>query len=130
MHSSYCSGMRVTRRLTYQASRPAARTVNTLLVGDDSSLASAVQHVELFGDVKLIGLVTEDEALHGLRVGGVPVLGAPSLSPACWQVSGLSWSLFRALVVFHWRDRGKGNGVRGAGSYPPDEQIWSMAAFA
>ena len=77
----FASGLRVTRRITYQASRPAARKVNTLLVGDDFSLASAIRHVELFGDVKLVGLVTEDEALHGLRVGGVPVLGAPQSLP-------------------------------------------------
>jgi len=78
---AFASGLRVTRRLTYQAHQPAARTVNTLLVGDDSALASAIRHVELFGDVKLVGLVTEDEALHGLRVGGVPVLGASKALP-------------------------------------------------
>jgi FlaA1/EpsC-like NDP-sugar epimerase len=55
--------------------------VNTLLIGDDSSLASAIRHVELFGDVNLVGLVTEDESLHGLRIGGVAVLGAPRALP-------------------------------------------------
>ncbi|MGA2992151.1 MAG: nucleoside-diphosphate sugar epimerase/dehydratase, partial [Candidatus Korobacteraceae bacterium] len=77
----FASGLRVMRRITYQASRPATRTVNTLLVGDDSSLASAIRHVELFGDVKLIGLLCEDESLHGLRVGGIPVLGSPKSLP-------------------------------------------------
>jgi FlaA1/EpsC-like NDP-sugar epimerase len=77
----FASGLRVTRRLTYQATRSAARTVNTLLIGDDSSLASAIRHVELFGDVNLVGLVTEDETLHGLQIGGVPVVGAAHSLP-------------------------------------------------
>jgi FlaA1/EpsC-like NDP-sugar epimerase len=77
----FAAGVRVTRRLTYQASRTAARKVNTLLVGDDSSLASAIRHVELFGDVKLVGFVSKDESLLGLRVGGIPMLGSPQSLP-------------------------------------------------
>ena len=96
----FASGLRVTRRLTYQASRPpATRTVNTLLIGDDSSLASAIRHVELFGDVKLVGLVNEDEPLHGLRIGGVPVLGAPQSLPRLLASLGVE------LVIVSGADR-------------------------
>jgi FlaA1/EpsC-like NDP-sugar epimerase len=78
---AFASGLRVTRRLTYQATRPAARSMNTLLVGNDFSLVAAIRHVELYGDVKLVGLVSEDEAIHGLRIDGVPVLGSPRSLP-------------------------------------------------
>ena len=73
----FASGLRTLRRVTYQAVRPAARQVPTLLVGNDTSLASAIRHVELYGDVKLVGLVSDETSLLGLRVGGIPVLGSP-----------------------------------------------------
>jgi FlaA1/EpsC-like NDP-sugar epimerase len=103
----FASGLRVMRRLTYQASLPATRRVNTLLVGDDSSLPSAIRHVELFGDVKLVGLVCEDESLHGLRVAGVPVLGPAqslprflaSLGVELVIVSGAESSLIGEIVT-------------------------------
>lgn len=73
----FASGLRTFRRITYEARLPSARHVPTLLVGDASSLASAIRHVELYSDVKLVGLVTEEATLFGLRLGGVPVLGSP-----------------------------------------------------
>jgi FlaA1/EpsC-like NDP-sugar epimerase len=75
------SGMRILRRVTYQGLIPATRSVNTLVVGNGSSLAGAIRHVELYNDVKLVGLVTDDSLLRGLRISGVPVLGSPESLP-------------------------------------------------
>jgi len=77
----FASGMRVLRRISYHAVRPAVRSLNTLLVGNDSFLASAIRHVELYGDVKLVGLITDEPLLVGRRICGIRVLGALSLLP-------------------------------------------------
>lgn len=85
----FASGLRTLRRITYEAGLPASRHVPTLLVGDDSSLASAIRHVELYGNVKLVGLVSEEASLLGLRVGGVPVLGSPQSLPRLMASLGI-----------------------------------------
>ena len=85
------SGMRILRRVTYQRLIPATRSVNTLLVGSGSSLAGAIRHVELYNDVKLVGLVTDDSVLRGLRISGVPVLGPPESLPRLLASLGWTW---------------------------------------
>ncbi len=79
---AFAASVRLLRRVTYEAVRPTvSRSFRTLLVGNDTSLASAIRHVEVYRDVNLVGLLSEEPDVVGLRIAGVSVLGTPASLP-------------------------------------------------
>ncbi len=75
--------LRFLRRQVYHASRATEAThqYRTLLIGSDKLLALALAHVCDQSDVNVVGLVSEDANLVGMRIDGVPVLGTPRQLP-------------------------------------------------
>jgi FlaA1/EpsC-like NDP-sugar epimerase len=69
------SGLRVIRRYEHELLNRAGRGPDTLVVGSEATLASAVRHLQSSGDTNIVGLVTEDERLVGLRVDDILVRG-------------------------------------------------------
>ena len=71
------SAVRLTRRLAYESvSRPTQRP-RALIVGCETTLATAVRHLHGCKEAQVIGLVSEDERLAGANIAGRPVLGTP-----------------------------------------------------
>ena len=71
------SAVRLTRRLAYEAvSRPTERP-RALIVGCETTLATAVHHLHGCREAQVIGLVSEDQRLAGANIAGRPVLGTP-----------------------------------------------------
>lgn len=69
------SGLRIARRYEHELRNRAGRGPDTLVVGSEVTLASAVRHLRASGNTNIVGLVTEDEQLVGLRVDGILVRG-------------------------------------------------------
>ncbi len=69
------SGLRIVRRYEHELRNRAGRGPDTLVVGSEATLASAVRHLRASGNTNIVGLVTEDEQLVGLRVDGILVRG-------------------------------------------------------
>jgi FlaA1/EpsC-like NDP-sugar epimerase len=72
-----CAGcMRILRRLTHEAVHQVDHPVyRALLVADDSSIAGAVRLAGIDADIELVGVISEDQKMHGMNVAGVPVVG-------------------------------------------------------
>jgi FlaA1/EpsC-like NDP-sugar epimerase len=75
-----CAGsMRILRRLTHQTVHQIDQPVyRALLVADDSSIAGAVRLAGIDPHIELVGVITEDQTMHGLNIAGVPVVGGMS----------------------------------------------------
>jgi FlaA1/EpsC-like NDP-sugar epimerase len=71
------STLRVTRRLTNEAAYHATTRPRALIVGCETTLATAVNHFQTAHEAHVVGLISEDERLVGLHIGGRPVLGQP-----------------------------------------------------
>lgn len=69
---------RGTRRLTYEGSRLRNTTQSAVIVGPENSLAAAMYQVTQHPEIRVVGLLTPDEAMKGKSIQGVNVLGAPS----------------------------------------------------
>jgi FlaA1/EpsC-like NDP-sugar epimerase len=69
------SGLRTTRRYEYEIVNRIGSNANTLVIGSEATLAGAVRHLRSSGNTKILGLVTEDERLVGLRIDGILVRG-------------------------------------------------------
>jgi FlaA1/EpsC-like NDP-sugar epimerase len=73
----FASALRVTRRLANEAAyRPSGRP-RALIVGGETTLASAVHHLHTCKEAQVVGLVSEDVRLAGVHIAGRPVLGSP-----------------------------------------------------
>ncbi len=76
------SGVRVLRRTTYEMARSTGSSRRkALVIGTDDTLNGALRHISMYGDVQVVGMLAPEPKLHGLRIGGHPVLGDPSLLP-------------------------------------------------
>ncbi len=95
--------VRILRRLTYVALRPAGKpTLRTLLIADEGSVAGAVRSVDPYSDVHVIGILADEVTLQGRKFAGIPVLGTLADFEAMiakWQVESvfLTGSNFHSL---------------------------------
>jgi len=71
------SALRITRRLTNEAGYRAIARPRALIVGCETTLATAVNHFQTANEAQVVGLISEDERLVGLHIAGRPVLGQP-----------------------------------------------------
>ncbi len=75
------SGLRTIRRYEHEFLNRVGSGPNTLIVGSEATLAGAVRHLRSSGNTNILGLVTEDERLVGLRIDGVLVRGHTAALP-------------------------------------------------
>jgi FlaA1/EpsC-like NDP-sugar epimerase len=80
------SGLRLTRRFTYEAGYRRSEGPRALIVGCETTLVTAVNHLHSSNEAQIIGLISEDERLVGVHIAGRPVLGTPA-SLASYLVS-------------------------------------------
>lgn len=71
------AGLRVTRRLVNEAVDRPSKRPRALIVGCETTLATAVHHLHTCKEAQIIGLVSEDKRLKGVHIAGRPVLGGP-----------------------------------------------------
>jgi FlaA1/EpsC-like NDP-sugar epimerase len=71
------SGLRLMRRSTYESGHHRSEGPRALIVGCETTLVTAVNHLDSSKEVKIVGLVSEDERLIGVHIAGRPVLGTP-----------------------------------------------------
>jgi FlaA1/EpsC-like NDP-sugar epimerase len=71
------SALRLTRRLANEAGRLPSQRPRALIVGCETTLATAVHHFHTCKEAQVIGLVSENERLVGMHVAGRRVLGPP-----------------------------------------------------
>lgn len=69
------SALRTARRYEHEFMNRVGSGPNTLIVGSEATLAGAVRHLRASGNTNILGLVTENERLVGLRIDGVLVRG-------------------------------------------------------
>jgi FlaA1/EpsC-like NDP-sugar epimerase len=69
------SALRTARRYEHEFTTSVGSGPNTLIVGSEATLAGAVRHLRASGNTNILGLVTENERLVGLRIDGVLVRG-------------------------------------------------------
>ncbi|HEV2112992.1 MAG TPA: SDR family NAD(P)-dependent oxidoreductase, partial [Terriglobales bacterium] len=82
LYLGFASLLRILRRVTYEATRPAAtERCRALLVGTESSLPKALRHLSGSGEIEIIGLLAPEEKLQGLRIGGFLVMEQPEALP-------------------------------------------------
>jgi FlaA1/EpsC-like NDP-sugar epimerase len=68
-------GLRITRRYGHEILTRTGSGVNTLVIGSEATLAATVRHLRSSNNTNILGLVTEDERLVGLRIDGILVRG-------------------------------------------------------
>jgi len=82
----FASTLRITRRLAHEAIyRPSYRP-RALIIGSETTLATAVNHLHSCKEAQVIGLVSEDERLIGIQIAGRPVLGSPESLPSLMAI--------------------------------------------
>jgi len=75
------SALRTARRYEHEFLNRVGSGPNTLVVGSEATLAGAVRHLRASGNTNILGLVTDDERLVGLRIDGALVRGHISALP-------------------------------------------------
>src|SRR5207248_9818146 len=74
--------LRILRRVTYEASRPAnLQLCRALLVGTEASLPHALRHISAASGIEIVGLLAPEEKLLGMRIGGFLVMEKPEALP-------------------------------------------------
>ena len=82
LYLGFASLLRILRRVTYEATRPAAtERCRALLVGTEASLPKALRHLSGSGEIEIIGLLAPEEKLQGMRIGGFLVMEQPEALP-------------------------------------------------
>ena len=71
------SALRVTRRLGHEAVHNSSERPRALIVGCESTLASAVHHLQDCKEAQIIGLASEDPRMTGVYIAGRRILGTP-----------------------------------------------------
>jgi FlaA1/EpsC-like NDP-sugar epimerase len=71
------STLRVTRRLGHEVVHSSSERPRALIVGCETTLATAIHHLQDCRDAQIIGLVSEDPRMAGVYIAGRPVLGTP-----------------------------------------------------
>jgi FlaA1/EpsC-like NDP-sugar epimerase len=69
--------LRLTRRLINDAAHTPVDRPRALIVGSETTLATAVHHLHTSNEAHVLGLVSEDVRLAGANIAGRPVLGHP-----------------------------------------------------
>ncbi|HTK94468.1 MAG TPA: nucleoside-diphosphate sugar epimerase/dehydratase [Terriglobales bacterium] len=69
---------RALRRLTFEAARTSGPRLRTLVVGSPDTLAEALRRVSSYTDIQIVGLLAPESKVHGLRIGGFPVMDEPA----------------------------------------------------
>jgi len=70
------------RRTTHEMARSTGNSRRkALLIGTDETLNGALRHISMYGDLQIMGMLAPETKLHGLRIGGFPVLGNTDLLP-------------------------------------------------
>jgi FlaA1/EpsC-like NDP-sugar epimerase len=69
------TAIRVFRRLTSEAVGEPLRAARALVIGTGESLAAAIRHLTSYTGIKVIGLLSVEDYLSGLVIGGYPVIG-------------------------------------------------------
>jgi FlaA1/EpsC-like NDP-sugar epimerase len=75
----FASAMRLARRLINEAAYSPLERPRALIVGSETTLATAIHHFHTCKEAQVIGLVSEDARLAGSNIAGRPVLGHPDL---------------------------------------------------
>src|SRR2546421_9248906 len=76
------SAVRIMRRTTHEMARSTGGSRRkALLIGTDETLNGALRHISMYGDLQITGMLAPETKLHGLRIGGFPVLGNTDLLP-------------------------------------------------
>src|SRR5438270_834622 len=76
------SGVRILRRTTHEMARSKGSSRRkALLIGTDETLNGALRHISMYGDLQVVGMLTPEAKLPGLRIGGYSVLGDTDLLP-------------------------------------------------
>lgn len=81
--------LRIARRVTHEAIHRSSQRPRALIVGSETTLATAVGHFHSCNEVQVIGLVSEDERMTGISISGRRVLGRPKDLPsliACHRI--------------------------------------------
>ena len=71
------SAMRISRRLACEAVYQPSERPRALIVGSEKTLATAIHHFHASKEAHVVGLLSADDRLTGLHIGGRPVLGPP-----------------------------------------------------
>lgn len=77
----FASALRITRRLAHETVHQPSGGPRALIVGCDTTLAMAVHHLHRGKEAQIVGLVSEEERLVGIRIAGRLVLGRPESLP-------------------------------------------------
>ena len=82
LYLGFASLLRILRRVTYEASRPAGlQACRALLLGTEASLPHALRHISGSSGIEVIGLLAREENLAGMRIGGFLVMEKPEALP-------------------------------------------------
>lgn len=79
---AFAAALRVTRLLAHEAVYRPTERPRALIVGCETTLATAVHHLYSCKEAQVIGLVSEDKRLLGMHIAGRPVLGLPESLPS------------------------------------------------
>jgi FlaA1/EpsC-like NDP-sugar epimerase len=75
---AFTAAIRMLRRLDHEAVVRLSYTERVLVIGTSQTIGSAIRQLQTLYGRCLIGAVTDEPSLKGMRIAGVPVLGKPS----------------------------------------------------
>ena len=82
LYLGFASLLRILRRVSYEASRPAGlQLCRALLLGTEASLPHALRHISSSSGIEVVGLLAPEENLIGMRIGGFLVMERPEALP-------------------------------------------------
>ena len=71
------SALRVTRRLTHEVVYSSSERPRALIVGCETTLATAIHHLQDCKEAQIIGMICEDPRMTRVYIAGRPILGTP-----------------------------------------------------
>ena len=71
------SALRITRRLGHEMVHSSSERPRALIVGCESTLTTAIHHLQDCGEAQIVGLVSEDPCMRGVYIAGRRVLDTP-----------------------------------------------------
>ncbi|MDP9267182.1 MAG: polysaccharide biosynthesis protein [Acidobacteriota bacterium] len=78
LYLAFATMARVIRRVTFEAARASGKRLRALVVGAPDTLAEALRRMSAYTDLQIIGLLAPQADVHGLRIGGFPVMDEPA----------------------------------------------------
>ncbi len=82
-------GMRALRRVSFEAAHKDCERERALVVGTDKTLAMSARHISACPSVDVVGLLTPEAELLGLKIGGHTVIGEPAALPRLLAAGGI-----------------------------------------